>query len=149
MHSNGTLSDRTVEPIAVVGDEPHWYLWGWCRLRDEPRALRIDRISGADANGNPQHFGDMRKQITFALDNLGAVLHAAGMDRIHITRLTLHTTDVDEAMQHFDVLGARFGPVDAAPPMTLLGVTPGWPSRHSCSRSRPPPPTDRELDRAS
>jgi len=26
-------------------------------------------------------------------------------------------------MQHFDLLGARFGPVKAAPPMTLLGVT--------------------------
>lgn len=47
VHSNGTVSDRTVEPIAVVGDAPHWYLWGWCRLRDEPRAFRIDRISGA------------------------------------------------------------------------------------------------------
>lgn len=79
--------------------------------------------TAVDANGNPQHPGDMRKQITLALDNLGAVLHAADMDLTNITRLTLYTTDVDEAMQHFDVLGARFGPVDAAPPMTLLGVT--------------------------
>ena len=27
-----------------------------------------------------------------------------------------------EAMEHFDVLGARFWPIDAAPSMTLLGV---------------------------
>jgi len=26
-------------------------------------------------------------------------------------------------MKHFDILGARFGPANAAPPMTLLGVT--------------------------
>jgi len=26
-------------------------------------------------------------------------------------------------MKHFDLFGARFGPVEAAPPMTLLGVT--------------------------
>ncbi len=45
--SNGTVSDRTVEPIAVVGDAPNWYLWGWCRLRDAPRSFRIDRIHGA------------------------------------------------------------------------------------------------------
>jgi predicted DNA-binding transcriptional regulator YafY len=45
--SNGTVSDRTVEPVAVVGDAPNWYLWGWCRLRDAPRAFRIDRIRGA------------------------------------------------------------------------------------------------------
>lgn len=32
-------------------------------------------------------------------------------------------TDVDEAMKHFDALGARFGPLDVKPPMTLLGVT--------------------------
>lgn len=44
---NGTASDRTVEPFAVVGDAPNWYLWGWCRLRDAPRSFRIDRIRGA------------------------------------------------------------------------------------------------------
>ena len=43
----GTVSDRTVEPLAIVGDAPHWYLWGWCRLREAPRAFRIDRIRGA------------------------------------------------------------------------------------------------------
>ncbi len=44
---NGTVSDRTVEPLAVVGDAPHWYLWAWCRLRGAPRSFRIDRIRGA------------------------------------------------------------------------------------------------------
>lgn len=44
---NGTVSDRTVEPLAVVGDAPNWYLWAWCRLREEPRAFRIDRIRRA------------------------------------------------------------------------------------------------------
>jgi predicted DNA-binding transcriptional regulator YafY len=45
--SNGTVSDRTVEPLAVVGDAPNWYLWAWCRLRGAPRAFRIDRIRRA------------------------------------------------------------------------------------------------------
>lgn len=44
---HGTVSDRTVEPLAIVGDAPNWYLWGWCRLRDAPRAFRIDRIRAA------------------------------------------------------------------------------------------------------
>jgi enamine deaminase RidA (YjgF/YER057c/UK114 family) len=79
--------------------------------------------TAVDANGAPQHAGDMRSQITLALDNLEAVLGAADMGLANITRLTIYTTDVDEALQHFDVLGARFGPVEAAPPMTLLGVT--------------------------
>ena len=38
---------RVVEPVAVLGLHPHWYLWGWCRLRDAPRAFRLDRIAGA------------------------------------------------------------------------------------------------------
>ena len=75
------------------------------------------------ADGNPRHPGDMRGQIALALDNLEAVLSAADMGLANVVRLNIYTTDVDEAMKHFDVLGSRFGPVDAAPPMTLLGVT--------------------------
>ena len=43
----GALTHRTVEPIAVLGVRPRWYLWAWCRLRDAPRAFRLDRIRGA------------------------------------------------------------------------------------------------------
>jgi enamine deaminase RidA (YjgF/YER057c/UK114 family) len=79
--------------------------------------------TAVDAHGNPQHPGDMRGQITLALDNLDAVLQAAGMTFANITRLTVYTTDVDAALQTFDVLGMRMGSLGAAPPMTLLGVT--------------------------
>lgn len=75
-----------------------------------------------DADGNPQHAGDMRRQLALALDNLEALLRDAAMGLSDITRLTIYTTDVDEALRHFDLLGARFGPVGAAPPTTLLGV---------------------------
>ncbi len=78
--------------------------------------------TAVDAKGNPQHPEDMRNQMTLALDNLEAVLTAADMDLTNITRLGIYTTDVDETMKHFDVFGARFGPLNAAPPMTLLGV---------------------------
>ncbi|MXY42078.1 MAG: RidA family protein [Rhodospirillaceae bacterium] len=78
--------------------------------------------TAVDADGNPQHPGDMRRQIALALDNLEAVLNAAGMGLADVVRLNLYTTDVDEALKHFDILGSRFGPVGAAPPMTLLGV---------------------------
>jgi enamine deaminase RidA (YjgF/YER057c/UK114 family) len=65
----------------------------------------------------------MRKQIIRALDNLEAVLGAADMNFGNIIRLNIFTTDMDEALQHFDVLGSRFGPLNVAPAMTLLGVT--------------------------
>ena len=79
--------------------------------------------TAVDGEGNPQHPGDMRAQITLALDNLEAVLSEAGMDLTHVTRLGIYATDVDEALKNFDVLGMRFGAKQCAPPMTLVGVT--------------------------
>lgn len=92
-------------------------------LEGAERQLICAGQTAVDAEGNPQHFDDMRSQISLALDNLEAVLSAADMSLANITRLSIYTTDMDEAMKHFDVFGSRFGPVDAAPPMTLLGVT--------------------------
>ena len=79
--------------------------------------------TAVNAEGQPQHSGDMREQINLALANLEAVLKDANMTLANITRLRVYATDVDEAMKHFDLLGARFGPIQATPPMTLLGVT--------------------------
>ncbi|MEL6684399.1 MAG: RidA family protein [Pseudomonadota bacterium] len=87
------------------------------------RQLTCAGQTAVDGEGNPQHPGDMRGQIALALDNLEAVLAEAGMDLTNIIRLGVFATDVDEAMKNFDLLGMRFGPVQAAPPMTLLGVT--------------------------
>ncbi len=40
-------SSRMVEPVAVLGVQPHWYLWAYCRLRQAPRVFRLDRIRSA------------------------------------------------------------------------------------------------------
>ncbi len=79
--------------------------------------------TAVDGEGSPQHPGDMRAQISLALDNLEAVLSEAGMDLGNITRLGVYATDVDEALKNFDLMGMRFGPHQCAPPMTLLGVS--------------------------
>ena len=79
--------------------------------------------TAVDSEGNPCHPGDMRAQISLALDNLEAVLQAAGMDLGNVIKLGIYTTDVEEALRNFDLMGMRFGPHQVAPPMTLLGVT--------------------------
>ncbi|MDO6726291.1 Rid family hydrolase [Cognatishimia sp. 1_MG-2023] len=79
--------------------------------------------TAVDENGAPQHIGDMRGQIALALDNLETVLKGADMGLENIIRLGIYATDVDEALKHFDLFGMRFGPLQSAPPMTLLGVT--------------------------
>ena len=43
----GATTTRVIEPVAVLGVHPNWYLWAWCRLREAPRAFRLDRIRGA------------------------------------------------------------------------------------------------------
>lgn len=79
--------------------------------------------TAVDAQGAPQHPGDMRGQIGLALDNLETVLAGADMDLGHVIRLGVFATDVDAALQNFDLMGQRFGRFKCAPPMTLLGVT--------------------------
>lgn len=79
--------------------------------------------TAVDAHGAPQHAGDMRAQIALALDNLEAVLAGADMTLANVTKLGIYATDVDAALENFDLMGMRFGPHQVAPPMTLLGVT--------------------------
>jgi enamine deaminase RidA (YjgF/YER057c/UK114 family) len=92
-------------------------------LTGATRQLTIAGQTAVDATGAPQHTQDMRAQLALALDNLQAVLAAAGMGLANLTRLTVFATDVDAALQNFDLLGQRLGPAGAAPPMTLVGAT--------------------------
>lgn len=87
------------------------------------RFLTCAGQTSVDGEGNPQHAGDMRGQMTLALDNLDAVLAAAGMDLTNITGVRVYSTDMDETMKNYDVIGARFGAAQIAPPTTVLGVT--------------------------
>lgn len=92
-------------------------------IENPSRQLICAGQTAVDGEGNPQHPGDMRAQITLALDNLEAVLAGADMGLGNIIKLGIYATDVDEALKNFDLFGTRFGPIQAAPPMTLLGVT--------------------------
>lgn len=45
--SDGTPTTREVEPVLFGSTNGHWYLIGWCRLRDAMRWFRLDRIQHA------------------------------------------------------------------------------------------------------
>jgi enamine deaminase RidA (YjgF/YER057c/UK114 family) len=92
-------------------------------LEGSRRQLVCAGQTAVDSEGIPQHPGDMRGQVTLALDNLEVVLKGAGMGLAQVTRLGVFATDVDEALKNFDVLGMRFGAAGVSPPMTLVGVT--------------------------
>ncbi len=65
----------------------------------------------------------MAAQVALSLDNLEAVLGAAGMSLANLVRLNVYTTDVDRLFAHYGVLASRLGAAGVAPTTTMLGVT--------------------------
>jgi enamine deaminase RidA (YjgF/YER057c/UK114 family) len=72
------------------------------------RQLVVSGQDAVDAEGNPQHPGDMAAQLQLALDNLEAVLATADMSLANIVRLNVYTTDLDEYLKHFASVNDRF-----------------------------------------
>lgn len=46
-------SERIVDPLGLFGTYRGWYLAAWCRLREAPRAFRLDRIVSATITTEP------------------------------------------------------------------------------------------------
>lgn len=106
--------------------------WDWSQSLGYSQATQITGAQtqlicsgqcAMNAQGSPQHPDDMRAQLALSLENVSQILQQATMGFEHVTHIRLYTTDVDEAMQHFDLLAARFGPVEITPTMTVLGVS--------------------------
>ena len=76
-----------------------------------------------DAEGKPMHPGDMRAQITLALDNLETVLRESGFGLQDVVRLNMYTTDVDLLLANYDALVTRLTEAGCRQSATLLGVT--------------------------
>jgi enamine deaminase RidA (YjgF/YER057c/UK114 family) len=91
-------------------------------IQGQRRLLVCSGQTATDADGRPQHPGDMAAQLTMALDNLEAVLAAAGMTLADVVRLEVFTTDVDRLLEHYRVVAERLEAAGVRPPSTLLGV---------------------------
>jgi enamine deaminase RidA (YjgF/YER057c/UK114 family) len=87
------------------------------------RTLYVSGQTATDAEGRPQHDGDVAAQLALSLDNLVAVLAGAGMSAADLVRLNVYTTDVDLLLPHYGVLVSRLRAAGVAPATTLLGVT--------------------------
>ena len=86
------------------------------------RTLWCSGQTSMSAAGQPQHAGDMAAQLALSLDNLEAVLRAAGMSLASLVRLSVYTTDVDRLFEHYGVLASRLGAAGASPTTSMLGV---------------------------
>ncbi|MFC8174261.1 RidA family protein [Streptomyces sp. NPDC057325] len=87
------------------------------------RTLYVSGQTATNAEGRPEHEGDMTAQLALSADNLEAVLAGAGMTLANLVRLNVYTTDVDLLLPHYGVLAARLGAAGVAPTTTMLGVT--------------------------
>src|SRR5690242_7359636 len=72
------------------------------------RALVCSAQDAVDAQGRPQHPGDMAAQLELALDNLDEVLAGADMSLPDVVRLNFYTTDMDALLRHFPLVNERF-----------------------------------------
>jgi enamine deaminase RidA (YjgF/YER057c/UK114 family) len=86
------------------------------------RVLICSGQASIDAEGKPQHVGDMRAQVTLTVDNLETVLEQAGLNLSNVMRLNYYTTDVDRFLEAFDVVAGRLAEAGCRPAATLLGV---------------------------
>jgi enamine deaminase RidA (YjgF/YER057c/UK114 family) len=92
------------------------------RSSDIGRVLICSGQTSVDAHGVPLHAGDMAAQINQALDNVEAVLRAAGLEMSDVVRLNYYTTDLDAFLSVLNVLGGRLAGSGCRPTTTLLGV---------------------------
>ena len=86
------------------------------------RTLYCAGQAAMSSDGTPRHANDMAAQLALSLDNMEAVLGAAGMSLANLVRLNIYTTDVDLLFEHYGVLAARLGAAGVAPTTTMLGV---------------------------
>jgi enamine deaminase RidA (YjgF/YER057c/UK114 family) len=87
------------------------------------RTLYCAGQTSMNADGKPEHAGDLGAQLALSLDNLEAVLAEAGMRLANVVRLNVYTTDVDALFSEYGVLAGRLGAAGVAPATTMLGVT--------------------------
>jgi enamine deaminase RidA (YjgF/YER057c/UK114 family) len=93
------------------------------RTSGEQRVLRCSGQVSIGENMDVLHPGNMRGQITTALDNLEAVLAEAGFSLSDVVRLNHYTTDVDAWLEAApDALWSRLTASGCQAASTLLGV---------------------------
>ena len=105
--------------------------WAW---QDEFGYVQANAVSGVqrtlycsgqaanDSQGAAVHAGDMRSQITLALDNLETLLAAADFSFADIVRLNIFTTDVDQFFANYDAFIVRLAEAGCRHTGSLIGV---------------------------
>lgn len=87
------------------------------------RTLYVSGQTSMNQDGRPEHDGDIAAQLKLSVDNLEAVLAAAGMTLANLVRLNVYTIDVDALFPHYGELAGRLAAASVSPTSTMLGVS--------------------------
>jgi predicted DNA-binding transcriptional regulator YafY len=155
---------RLVEPLGLVVGAQHTYLHGWCRLRNGPRAFRLDRIRHVTLTAEPvrNHQGveldcelppaaaTPKSRSTTDQQESEATLHPGGLSRTHRLQWPTRAPAVGRVLAHCPRGMPRRGRVLLA---GTLGGLAGSASRASirwavipgCSTAHPATPARRSV----
>lgn len=106
--------------------------WSWQDQFGYSQAVEVQSCSrtlfcagqtSVDSNGAPLHAGDVKAQLSQALDNVEAVLQEAGMTLGNVVRLNIHTTEMDRTMEAYGTVAERLAAAGCQPASMMLGVT--------------------------
>src|SRR6476620_8197006 len=118
IRQGGVMESRVINPWAWQDQ------FAFVQAHEVTGAQRVLYCSGQTSvagDGNPIHEGDMRAQLTQALDNLETVLSGAGLDLSNVVRLNHYATDIDAFAESYEVVASRLAASGARVSSTLLG----------------------------
>jgi enamine deaminase RidA (YjgF/YER057c/UK114 family) len=116
---DSTMERRTINPWSW--QEALGYSQG-IEVTAGQRVLYCAGQTASGPDGRPRHAGDMRAQLSAALDNVEAVLGAGGYVLSDVVRLNYYVTDIPAFFASFDAIRARVCASGAPPSGTLLEV---------------------------
>ncbi len=64
-YGRDVATKREVDPVRLFSDQGNWYLDAWCKLADEFRMFRVDRIRSTTKTSNPAHHNSVRTVPSF------------------------------------------------------------------------------------
>ena len=100
--------------------------YGFVQALEVSGAQRVLYCAGqtsVNSEGTPVHAGNLRAQLSLALDNLETVLRQAGFALGDVVRLNFYTTDVEQLFGAYELAAGRLATAGCRPGMTWLGVS--------------------------
>jgi enamine deaminase RidA (YjgF/YER057c/UK114 family) len=91
-------------------------------VTDGRRVLYCAGQVSVDAEGKTLHVGDIRAQLSRVIDNLEAVLSAAGFGIPDVVRLNIYTTDIEGFLANRSLILERLVQKGSRYASTLVGV---------------------------